>query len=171
LFIRSYGLFWQRDEVNWSPGRGVRDGYRLLRRVGENRGRLRVCDFRDQRGIYVLYDDYGPCYVGLARRRPIGGRLRSHTRDALAEHWDRFSWFGFRSVLKQRDADGLCNLGRIPSKLVTDSDKTIGDVEALLILALGTVGIGNSQEMRFARADRWHQIRDHEVDKYLERLW
>ena len=77
-FIRCYGLFWSADEVQWTPGRGQRHAYRLLGRIGQYRGKLEVCDFRTQRGIYVLYDHYGPYYVGLARDQAIGGRLRSH---------------------------------------------------------------------------------------------
>jgi hypothetical protein len=172
VFIRSYGLFWLKEDVNWAPGSGTRGEYRLLGRVGQNRGNIRIVDFREQRGIYVLYDDWGPSYVGLARRQPIGNRLRDHTRpsDPMFDRWDRFSWFGFRSVLKQRDASGLSLLGMIPTKLLTDSDKTIGDVEALLILTLGTQGIGNAQRMRFARADGWRQIRRHELDYYLAKV-
>jgi hypothetical protein len=165
-------MFWLKEDVRWAPGSGTRNAYRLLGRVGENRGTLRVADFRDQRGIYVLYDDWGPAYVGLARKQAIGNRLRDHTRrhDPMFERWDRFSWFGFRGVLKQTDRDGLSLLAQIPTRLLTDSDKTIGDVEALLILSLGTHGIGNAQQMRFARADEWKQIRLHQVDHYLGKL-
>lgn len=170
MFIRSAGLFWQRDEVNWSPGSGKRRAFRLLGRVNENRGALRVADFREQRGIYVLYDDYGPYYVGLARDRDIGARLRDHTRDQHKDKWDRFSWFGFRPVQKQRDPEGLSKLGAMPKVLLTDANKTIGDVEALLTHTLGTTGRGNGQSMRWARADLWKQVMLHEIEKYSDRL-
>jgi hypothetical protein len=163
-------LFWRREEVNWAPGRGNRDAYRLLGRVGENRGTVRIADFRGQRGIYVLYDDYGPHYVGLSRKRDMGYRLRDHTRDHLSETWDRFSWFGFKAVLRRTHASGLSELGRMPARLLTDTDKTIADVEALLTHTLGTVTLGNKQSMRFTRAQEWLQVRRDEVERYTERL-
>ena len=170
MFIKSYGLFWERVEVTWAPGAGNRDAFRLLGRHKKQNPALRVADFRDQRGIYVLYDHYGPYYVGLATKRPIGNRLRDHTRDTHADSWDRFSWFGFRRVLKGRDPEGLSRLGEVPAKLVSDSDKTIGDVEALLIQTLGTMHRGNWHEEKFASADRWEQVRLDEVAMYVDRL-
>ena len=170
VLIRSLGLFWQRDEVDWSPGSGKRDAFRILGRVGKNSDKLRVVDFREQRGIYVLYDDYGPYYVGLARDRGIGRRLRSHTRDKHARHWDRFSWFGFRPVLKQKWPDGTTKLGAMPAKLLTDTSRTIGDVEALLIYAFGTGHRGNAQHMKFARGEHWEQVARQETEKYLDRI-
>lgn len=169
-FIRCYGLFWSADEVEWWPGRGKGDRFRLLGRVGQYRGKVEVCDFRRQSGIYVLYDDYGPYYVGLARGDSIGRRLRSHTRDRHAGKWDRFSWFGFRRVLTRRLSDGTRDLGDVPKRLLTESRWTIGDIEALLIQSLGTQHRGNWQEMRFAAARRWTQVMAHEVNRYLEKV-
>jgi hypothetical protein len=81
MVIRSYGLFWQCDEVNWHPGAGNKKAFRLLGRSGTNLPGLRLADFRDQRGIYVLYGDYGPHYVGLTRKRGLGLRLKHHLFD------------------------------------------------------------------------------------------
>jgi len=169
-FIRCYGLFWSSDEIVWFPGAGNAHGYRLLGRLGTNRPTVQVCDFRPQRGIYVLYDHYGPYYVGLARDSSIGARLRIHHRDRHAGKWDRFSWFGFRGVLDRRLQDGTADLGVVPKRLLTESHWTIGDIEALLIQSLGTQHRGNSQEMRFASARRWTQVMQHEVDEYLSKV-
>jgi hypothetical protein len=169
-FIRGYGLFWNADEIEWSPGSGNARSYRLLGRVGKNRGAVAVCDFRAQRGIYVLYDDYGPYYVGLARDQDIGNRLRSHRTDRHEGRWDRFSWFGFRRVLTGCDPDGTRKLGKVPTRLLTESRWTIGDIEALLIQSLGTQHRGNRQEMRFAAAQRWTQVMLHEADEYLAKV-
>ena len=169
-FIRSFGMFWRRDEIEWAPGAGNAGVFSLLGRKNINRGSLQVVDFREQRGIYVLYDDYGPYYVGLARDRSIGLRLRDHTRDHHQDRWDRFSWFGFRRVLKRRDGDGLNLLGQMPEQLLTGTSSTIGDVEALLMLTLGTVERGNRQTMKFKNADRWHQIPRDETDYWLSRI-
>jgi hypothetical protein len=169
-FIRCYGLFWSADEVDWYPGGGNRERFRILGRIGQQRGKLQVCDFRTVRGIYVLYDDYGPYYVGLARDQGIGGRLRRHRRDVHAGAWDRFSWFGFQHVLRSSHPDGTRRLGKVPDRLLTESRRTIGDIEALLIQSLGTQHRGNSQEMRFSVARPWTQVMAHEVDTYLDRV-
>ncbi|CAB4955177.1 unannotated protein [freshwater metagenome] len=169
-FIRGYGMFWDRTEVDWAPGAGNADQYRLLGRIGERRPRLQVCDFRAQRSIYVLYDDHGPYYVGLARDQDIGNRLRDHTRNHHSDRWDRFSWFGFRRVLSGQMADGTQRLGIVPARLLANSDHTIGDIEALLIQTLGTYRTGNRQQMRFASAQRWEQVRKDQRGTYLDRV-
>lgn len=169
-FIRCYGMFWDRSEVEWSPGSGNRHQFRLLGRVGKVSPKLQICDFRTQRGIYVLYDDHGARYVGLARGQDIGKRLREHTQDHLARKWERFSWFGFKSVLASRDQHSFQQLGEVPVRLLTNPDATIGDIEALLIQTLGTYRLGNVQQMRFASAVRWDQLRRDEVVHYLSRI-
>jgi hypothetical protein len=169
-FIRSYGLFWRREEVNWSPGAGNAGQFRLLGRKGTHRPTLRVADFRDQRGIYVLLDDYGPYYVGLARQQAIGNRLRSHTRDLHADRWDRFSWFGFRRIKVAKETNGLQKLGAMPSQLVSGTSSTIGDIEALMMVTLGTVERGNAQTMKFKNADRWEQVPLDRVDHWMARV-
>ncbi|MEY2450878.1 MAG: hypothetical protein QOD92_452 [Acidimicrobiaceae bacterium] len=169
-FIRAFGLFWAADEIIWTPGAGNKNVYRILGRHGLFRPKLQICDFRRQRGIYVLYDDYGPYYVGLARDQDIGNRLRHHTRDFHMGKWDRFSWFGFRPVLKGREPDGTRKLGAVPNRLLTQSRSTIADIEALMIQSLGTQKRGNAQEMRFAAAQKWEQVMRHEVDEYLDKV-
>src|SRR6476659_4998696 len=104
MVIQSYGLFWRRDEVTWHPGAGKKKAFRLLGRRGTNRPGLRLSDFRDQQGIYVLYGNYGPHYVGLTRKRGLGQRLKDHTGDEHWDRWDRFSWFGFCQVRNRRNA-------------------------------------------------------------------
>ena len=165
-FIQCYGLFWDVDEVAWS-GRE----FRLLGRRGRSLGAsLRVCDFRNQVGIYVLYDDYGPYYVGLTRRQPLGNRIKQHLGDHHRGLWQRFSWFGFRQVRPLRHADGTQALAPPPKNLTTPTRETIGDVEALLIQALGTHKRGNRIEMRFGLAERWQQIVLKDRKTFLERV-
>jgi hypothetical protein len=108
--------------------------------------------------MYVLYDNYGPYYVGLTRKQPLGIRIRAHLADHHEGLWNRFSWFGFRSIRKLRHADGTQALAALPRNLVTDSRETIADMEALLIQALGTHKRGNRHQMRFGLAERWEQI-------------
>ena len=83
--VTSYGLFWRADDIEWFPGQGNRNEFRLLGRIGKNRPRLRVADFRYQQGIYVLFDNYGPAYVGLAKGKRLGERLKVHHNDEQRE--------------------------------------------------------------------------------------
>jgi len=138
---------------------------------GKRGASLQVCDFRFQRGIYVLYNDYGPYYVGLVRVGTLGNRLKQHRSDSHAGEWDRFSWFGFSRVLPARPyADGTKALGKVRDKLLTGSKWAIRDIEALLIQSLGTQHRGNGLQMRFAHGEHWEQVMAHEVDHYLGRL-
>jgi hypothetical protein len=143
----------------------------MLGRLGSRGPSLQVCDFRLQRGIYVLYDDYGPYYVGLTRVGTLGNRLKQHRTGLHRDRWDRFSWFGFCPVLQGRPyADGTLALGKVRDRLLTDSRWAIRDLEALVIQSLGTQHRGNSLQMRFAQAERWEQVMGHEADRYLGRL-
>src|SRR3569832_1312077 len=57
--IKNYGLMWRRDAVFW--GKGNRKGVLEGRRSGK------TINFRDQIGVYVLYDESRrPVYVGQA---------------------------------------------------------------------------------------------------------
>lgn len=167
MLIKAYGLFWQVDEVDWSPGKGNKDAFRLLGRIGSNYPGVRVCDFRTQRGIYILYGNYGPYYVGLTRKQAIGKRLKDHLFDIHAGQWDRFSWFGFRSVLQRRESDGTQELKKLGALAVGSTDKAIGDIEALLIKAMG---LSNKQDMSFAAAEQWTQVRRDQVSGYLSKV-
>jgi hypothetical protein len=137
---------------------------------GEKWPALEVCDFHAQRGIYILYDDYGPYYVGLTRGGALGTRLQQHRADYHKEKWDRFSWFGFRSVLRSQLADGTAALGRLPASRRADTRSAIRDLEALLIQALGTQHRGNARQEPFTRAEHWAQVMMHETDHYLDHL-
>jgi hypothetical protein len=87
--LRSFGMFWQRELVNWGPAKP-----RLLGRQGLGASEV---NFADQLGIYLLHDRERVIYVGRATEA-ISVRLRSHTADRLGGRWDRFSWFGLRGV-------------------------------------------------------------------------
>ena len=118
MLVREFGLFWRRDMVDWNPGGGKGNKFRLLGRRGQNRPTLQVADFRRQQGVYILYGDHGAYYVGMAigDKGRLGSRLRSHTRDEHKDKWDKFSWIGFRDVLKDRDDDGLRKLADPPQE-------------------------------------------------------
>jgi hypothetical protein len=86
--LRAFGMFWQRELVIWSGSP------RLLGRQSE--GATDV-DFGQQVGVYLLHDRDRTIYVGRASDT-LFGRLKAHTADRLSGRWDRFSWFGLKSV-------------------------------------------------------------------------
>ena len=166
MLIRAYGLFWSADEVEWFPGGGPGNAYRLLGHQGERSPKLRVVDFRMQSGLYILYGDYGPYYVGKADR--MGRRLKQHLKDRHAGKWNRFSWFGFRPVLETRDSLGMNKLREPKQKTRGTTPQAIAELEALLIRALGLEN--NYAKMRFPGAGAWKQVRLDDVETYLDRV-
>jgi hypothetical protein len=99
--IANYGLFWKRQKVWWGK-QGVRGHLNGI--LSTNTTGIDV-DFRDQQGLYTLYDDnFKMVYAGQAGandQQRLFDRLKQHTRDALADRWTKFSWFGIRPVTKK----------------------------------------------------------------------
>jgi hypothetical protein len=165
--IQAFGLFWRADEIDWSPGRGRRYAWRLYGRRGSNSSKLEVADFRMQKGIYILYGDYGPHYVGLTRKKGLGRRLKDHRFDQHANKRDRFSWFGFCTVLKKKDELGIHLLRDMPLSKATSPENMIADLEAMFIKSMA---LQNINQMNFVNAKEWIQIKGSELDKYEKRL-
>lgn len=139
MLIKAYGLFWDASDVYW-PGEWAGERFRLLGRRGKSRSTLQLADFKRQGGLYILYGNYGPHYVGLTRSDRLGARLKAHRRDRHKGKWERFSWFGFRAVLASHNAKGLCRLRELSVKNRSTTHSNIGELEALLIRALGLEG-------------------------------
>jgi hypothetical protein len=146
--IKNYGLMWRRDSVFWGLGakRGVLEG----RRSGS------VIDFREQIGVYALYDETRRAiYIGQAGQgnARLFNRLRSHRRDNLAHRWQYFSWFGLLRVNKRGDLSGW----DAPSKRVAGTIKsTLNEIEGVLIAA--TEPPFNKQGARFRGIARYRQV-------------
>jgi hypothetical protein len=116
-WIQALGVLWRRNWVRWSSN---------PRLLGVAPNGDKHIDFGDQRGVYVLYDSARPVYVGRVIDRPLGKRLGEHVTDRLGARWDRFSWFGLRSVTDDGDL--------APTPSATCSSETfISDLEAILI--------------------------------------
>src|SRR6266542_1963249 len=89
-----------RDVVTRSGQLGEarpRWGGRLLGEFGRKSSLITV-DVWEQQGIYVLWHEWQVMYVGKAISTALGSRLRNHLSDRLAGRWDRFSWYGIRTV-------------------------------------------------------------------------
>jgi hypothetical protein len=166
--IHAFGLFWKVDEVDWFPGKGKKGAFRLLGRQGKYTGTLNIADFRTQRGIYILYGNYGPHYAGLTRRQTLGKRLQDHLKDEHKGKWDRFCWFGFKEVLKAKDSSGLRLLKtKMPQHKTVDPHTIIKEMEALLIKAMA---LTNRADSKFSVAKEWHQVRIIDREKMLTKL-
>ncbi len=154
--INNYGLLWDRDYIHfgWSGNSGHLNGYR--------RGVKKV-DFREQSGVYVLYDkDFIPVYVGQAGRgnANLFSRLKQHRKDHLWNRWSYFSWFG------------LCKANKNGSlSRADDSDRKIGgtiasalnDIEGVLILAMEPKL--NKQGPKFKGVLKFNQVIDENVEE------
>lgn len=152
--VGAYGLFWERSLVNWNPSQG--STWQLLGRRNVNAPVLRVCDFRIVKGVYVLYDDYGARYTGIARGNGgLGQRLKQHdTRVPRGVKWSRFSWFAFDDVVDINDQYYGWEQVRPRKQPVPNQEAVIREIEALLIQVLGTT----QNQMRFQNANRWEQL-------------
>lgn len=161
MLIQSFGLFWDRSAVEWSPGAG--NPRHLWARRHKIKGTLRVADVWEQKGLYVLYSNTGPYYVGIASK--LGKRLADHTRDEHSRGWLRFSWFGFHPLTNDPSAINVPDPGVKPQ--VATVDVLIKDMEALLIKSMGTFNLNN---MNFNAAKQWEQITHAEADAWLARI-
>jgi hypothetical protein len=150
--IGAYGLFWQRNAVNWNPGSGPH-AWQLLGRKNLNKPKLRVCDFRRATGFYVLFDEFRAVYVGLARGgNGIGSRLKMH--NAKRQDWSRFCWFTFDDVVDNK-SDGWSSVRRREALRSASAEMVVRECESLLISILGST---TQNQMRFSRAEKWGQL-------------
>jgi len=121
ILIRAYGEFWNPDLVDWKKS------WELLGLYTKRQ----IVNVYEQRGIYVLYDDYVPVYVGKADRQSIGYRLQLHRESqSRGPRWDRFSWFGLKGINKNG------RLGILTGKVHARTPEIISTLEALLILVV-----------------------------------
>jgi hypothetical protein len=117
--------------------------------------------------VYILYDDYGPRYSGLARGTGgLGARLRTHhIKPPRKAEWSRFSWFSFDDVLDDAKHEGWEAVRRRAKPVPTDAEAIIREIEALMITILGT----NQNRMRFQKAARWEQLPSFEAEELEDR--
>jgi len=155
MLIRNFGHLWQRKYINYGRPRvrGHLKGYRT---------KASEVDFRDQIGIYVLFDkDLVPVYIGQAgRNKRLFGRLHQHENDHLWNRWEHFSWFGFRRVNKSSRQlslfDTLDKTFKISGTLV------LNEIEGALITALEPKL--NKQGARWKDVEEYYQLIDDEME-------
>lgn len=161
MLFANYGLFWHVDRVKWgSAGKaGTLSGYRT-NKEGE-------VDFREQRGVYALYDEsFHMLYVGQAGygNQRLYQRLHQHRFDALGERWARFSWFGIDPVKGRAGHRKLCE--REPDAPAVSA--ILNHLEAILIAAAEPAL--NRQGGKFGDAQQFYQWYEEPEDAWLARL-
>ena len=139
--IQNYGLFWREDRVNWK-GNPV-----SLCGVEKDKASNKV-DFREQKGIYALYDNYKLVYVGqtIAKKDGLLTRLRLHRRfNDCQGRWDMFSWFGTRDVTGANQLSSYSD-STVPQQPTTD----VLDVLEGLVIAISEPQL-NSQGAKWGK--------------------
>jgi hypothetical protein len=167
--IRAYGLFWRLDETEWLQERRASRTLRLLGWHG-----AQVSDFWRQWGIYVLYGNYGPYYVGISSA--VGKRVHDHFKGQRhQDKWDRFSWFGFNEIGNAPDRNGLSTIKvsdkqqrRKTSEVKFSS--ALADIEAVLFRAMSPVGNDATPAFGDRRAQHWKQVKLGDVERVLRRI-
>lgn len=144
--IKLFGMFWDRSKIEW--GRGRMRGRQNTRSV--------AVDFKDVRGIYVLYDGREAIYVGQALKTPILKRLKDHTKDRLSGRWNRFSWFSIDGI----NQDGTIAVA--DKKFPISLDNLINALEGIMIECLET---SQNRKQGDDFGDEYIQDENPEVDK------
>ncbi len=164
--IQTIGLHWHTDDVFW--GKGPKPG--SLLGVLSSKKKSPQVDFREQIAVYVLYADFQPIYagqVGSGEQRLLA-RLKQHRDSDLRGRWNRFSWYGLRSVLKTGKLSNENNAFHSLRSTV------LNHVEGILIDAMEPGQ--NLQSGRFGSGVEWYrQVRSPSLppsnDQMLEVLY
>jgi hypothetical protein len=160
ILIRAFGEFWRADCVDWEKARPP-----ILGKRGRSKKLLPI-DAYEQRGVSVLYNDYVPVYVGKADNEPLGSRLRKQKHAVKrGPRWDRFSWFGIRTIDEKGNVKPWTK-----NSVQASSSVLIESLEAVLILAVNP--LLNARSESFKNAERLYQFDlarpKTEVEKQLE---
>ena len=150
--IKNYGFLWDRDQIY--RGAGCNAGHLKGTATG-----LVTADFREQIGVYVLYDiNQRIVYVGQAGNgnATLFTRLKNHMDGQLWNRWQYFSWVGFKDV----NADGKLSAQQSVDSGVSGfkySD-ALNEIEGILIEIIEPKL--NKQSGRLKSAREYNQFRD-----------
>jgi hypothetical protein len=145
------GARWRAEDIYWysGPKNGKLLGVRLKALSST------VANFSSQSGIYILYDNFTPIYVGQANRRLFARLKEHHLTDDLAGRWDRFTWFGLRKVI----GGNRPSLSRPGVDFHISTKQLLDHLEAIMIHSFEPAL--NGQEGRFGgKVIRYKQVRD-----------
>lgn len=154
--IKNYGFLWERRYIYRGTGGDGNAGHLRGIRNGKKREEI---DFREQIGVYVLYDQTQRIvYVGQAGNghANLFKRLRHHMVDDLRARWDYFSWIGFRGVnANGKLSDHQRVEGQVQKYLYSDA---LNEIEGILIEVIEPKL--NKQSGRLKQAQEYLQVID-----------
>jgi len=151
--IKNFGFLWERQHIY--RGAGSKAGH--LKGIAPG---LAEADFREQIGVYVLYDSSQHIvYVGQAGNgnATLFTRLKNHMNDQLWNRWQYFSWIGFKDV----NADGSLSAQQTVDSVVSGfkySD-ALNEIEGILIEIIEPKL--NKQSGRLKNAREYYQSQLH----------
>lgn len=156
------GSRWKAEDVFWHSA--AKNG--KLLGVPAQAKRSPITNFADQSGIYVLYSNFVPIYVGQANCT-LFARLKNHyLRGDFVGRWDRFTWFGFRAVVGGKKP----KLKKPGASFHITPRQLLDHLEALLIHSFEPQL--NGQEGRFGKSVIRHkQVRDTRLGPDDRGLW
>lgn len=153
MTIKNYGLMWDRHVVAWTGVKGNAGHLTGHGPIGANKKNQLEADFREQSGVYVLYEERRVVYVGQAGsgNNSLYSRLKNHTTDHLADRWNKFSWFGILNV----NRDGSLSKQKGDLNRYLKGSETLDLIEGLLINSLEPPL--NRQGARWKKIEQYYQ--------------
>jgi hypothetical protein len=155
--IKNYGFLWERKNIYRGGGGDGNAGHLNGRTSGKP-----DADFRDQIGVYVLYDrNQNIVYIGQAGNgnATLFTRLKNHMDGALWNRWEYFTWVGFRDV----NATGSLSNQQSVDSVVSGfkySD-ALDEIEGILIEVIEPKL--NKQSGRLKSAREYFQVTDERI--------
>lgn len=155
--VKNFGHLWERRYLY--RGRGSIAGHLK----GKVSPKSKEIDFREQIGVYVLYDkDMKAVYVGQAgygESSRLLTRLKQHENDHLWNRWAYFSWYGIRQVTDT----ALHAAQSSESKYSVPGSTLIEQLEGVLISVLEPSL--NRQGAVWKEVEEYFQVIDDEVQE------
>lgn len=135
LTIKNFGHYWSRDLIDWGwRGKGNQGSLKGCRKAD---GKDYVADFREQIGIYLLFNsEREVVYLGQTGKgtQRLFIRLRQHAHGQMRDRWTNFSWFGFlgfdsktKKLVEAQDPDKAVQGSHIAA---------LDEIEAILLQVL-----------------------------------
>lgn len=155
--IKNYGFLWDRNHIY--RGAGINAGHLKGTASG-----LPTADFRDQIGVYVLYDlSQRIVYVGQAGNgnATLFTRLKNHMDGQMWNRWQYFSWVGFRDVNGNGGLSAQQNVNSGVSGFKYSD--ALNEVEGILIEIIEPKL--NKQSGRLKSAREYYQFRDDRLNE------
>lgn len=156
MTIKNFGLMWDRHAVAWSGVRGNAGHLKGIGPIGAPQKDQNEADFRQQIGVYVLYDSDRVVYVGQAGsgNNDLYSRLKNHLKDHLADRWNKFSWFGVRKA----NNNGSLSKQQGELKRTLNAEDVLDLIEGLMINVMEPAL--NKQGARWKGVDQYRQLNE-----------